>query len=343
MLATASHSWEWGTAAQALLELHNPELSVFGANPFPDGKIPAADPSTTTALAYAKQFINRNSQTLVDDSAVGDPASLGVSAVLLGQSDDVYIGAAEREADFLLNVAPRFSNGAISHRPDVAELWADNMAMSFPFLAYLAVQQNSTSLMSTTVQQCGLQREILKPSNSLSWQHIIGPQSQDTGLWSTGNGWAAYGMVRVLHTLQKWDVSSASMTAEAAQLKGWIKEILDGAMQAGSDGGGLLRNYLNDASWFGEISGTAVLSAVAYRMAVNDPAMFPQSYVAWADANRRTLATKQDGDGLFSPAVNPYDWHDRDEYTAGSPEGQAFAVYLYTAYRDCVNAGVCQA
>lgn len=141
MLATASHSWEWGTAAQALLELHNPELSVFGANPFPDGKIPAADPSTTTALAYAKQFINRNSQTLVDDSAVGDPASLGVSAVLLGQSDDVYIGAAEREADFLLNVAPRFSNGAISHRPDVAELWADNMAMSFPFCKLLLLSQ----------------------------------------------------------------------------------------------------------------------------------------------------------------------------------------------------------
>ncbi|OTA04512.1 hypothetical protein A9Z42_0050900 [Trichoderma parareesei] len=340
MVDKASHSWEWGTAAEALLELHNPELSVFGSNPFPGGKIPPADPSTT-ALAYAKQFINRNSQTLVDDSAVGDPASLGVSAVLLGQSDSVYIGAAEREADFLLNVAPRYSNGAISHRPDVAELWADNMAMSFPFLAYLAVEQNSTSLMSTTVQQCGLQRQILKPSNSLSWQHIIGPQSQDTGLWSTSNGWAGYGMVRVLHTLQKWS-GSASMTAEAAQLKSWIKEILDGAMQAGSDGG-LLRNYLNDASWFGEISGTAVLSAVAYRMAVNDPAMFPQSYVAWADANRKTLATKQDGNGLFSPAVNPYDWHDRNKYTAGSPEGQAFAVYLYTAYRDCVNAGVCQA
>lgn len=132
MVDKSSHSWEWGTAAEALLELYNPELSVFGSNPFPNGKVPQADPSTT-ALAYAKQFINRNSQTLVNDTAVGDPASLGVSAILLGQSDSVYIGAANRESDFLLNVAPRWSNGAISHRPDVAELWADNMAMSFPF------------------------------------------------------------------------------------------------------------------------------------------------------------------------------------------------------------------
>lgn len=130
-------------------------------------------------------------------------------------------------------------------------------------VAYLAVEQNDTLLMSLTVQQCGLQRAVLK-GKSLSWQHIIGPQSQDTGLWSTSNEWAGYGMVRVLHTLQKWR-NSASMTSQATQLKGWIKEILDG---------GLLRNYLDDSSWFGEISGTSVLSAVAYRIAVNDSNMF---------------------------------------------------------------------
>ncbi|KAL6890873.1 hypothetical protein GGI43DRAFT_430465 [Trichoderma evansii] len=228
-----------GTAAEALLELHNPELSVFGSDPFPDGRVPQADPNT----------------------AVGVPASLGVSAILLGQSNSVYIGAANREADFLLNVAPRWSNGAISHRPDVAELWADNMAMSFPFLAYLAVEQNDTSLMSLTVQQCGLQRAVLK-GNNLNWQHIIGPQSQDTGLWLVSNGWASYGMSN-----------------------------LDD---------GLLRNYLDDPSWFGEISGTSVLSAVAYRMAVNDPNIFPQSYIAWADANRESLAEKQDDSGIFA-------------------------------------------
>src|ERR1700733_12827258 len=106
--------------------------------------------------------------------------------------------------------------------------------------------------MAETVTQCGLQRDVLQTSAFLNWQHIIGPQSQDTGLWSTGNGWAGYGMVRVLTTLQKWSGSS-SMTAEATQLKGWIQEILDGAMES-SLSGGLLLNYLNDASWFGEIS-----------------------------------------------------------------------------------------
>ncbi len=63
--------------------------------------------------------------------------------------------------------------------------------------------------MAQTVAQFGLQRDVLKTSQFLNWQHIIGPQSQDTGLWSTGNGWAAYGMVRVLHTLQKWSGSAS--------------------------------------------------------------------------------------------------------------------------------------
>lgn len=132
MTDKAGQSWEWGTAAEALLELYDNDLSVFGPNPFPDGKLPKADPKVRS-LAYAKPHINRHSQTLCDNAAAGDPASLGISAILLGETDDVYTGAADRQADYLLHKVPRFSNGAISHRPDIAELWIDNMAMSFPF------------------------------------------------------------------------------------------------------------------------------------------------------------------------------------------------------------------
>jgi hypothetical protein len=107
-----------------------------------------------------------------------------------------------------------------------------------------------------------------------------------------------------------------------------------------SRSGGLLLNYLNDASWFGEVSGTAVLTAAAYRMAVNDPGTFGQSYISWADANRKSLAQYESG-GIFAPTVDPYSWENRTPFTSGSPEGQAFTVYLYTAYRDCVSAGIC--
>jgi hypothetical protein len=132
MMDLASQSWEWGTAAEALLELYNSELSVFGPNPFPNGQVPAASPGIV-ALTYAQQFIQLGQNTLVPNSAVGDPASLGVSAILLGQSNGAYLVAANNQANYILNEAPRWSNGAISQRPDVAELWADFMAMAPPF------------------------------------------------------------------------------------------------------------------------------------------------------------------------------------------------------------------
>lgn len=84
-------------------------------------------------LIYPPLPTGTDLQVLVPDSAVGDPASLGVAALLLGVSDIRYTSAAQRQADYILNQAPRWVNGAISHRSDVAEIWADNMAMSFPF------------------------------------------------------------------------------------------------------------------------------------------------------------------------------------------------------------------
>ncbi|PWW78221.1 hypothetical protein C7212DRAFT_345054 [Tuber magnatum] len=118
MLTLATHSWEYGTAAQALLELDNPELSVFGTSPFP---IPG-NPSGS-ALEYAKQHIALTGDTLINgDGAVGDPASLGIPALLLGKTDQRYRDAAERQTLHIFQ-APKWPNGAISHRESIAELW----------------------------------------------------------------------------------------------------------------------------------------------------------------------------------------------------------------------------
>jgi hypothetical protein len=174
MTDKSSHSWEWGTAAQALLELYNNEVSVFGPNPFPNGKIPKADASIR-ALSYAKPHINRNSQTLVDDGAVGDPASLGVSAILLGQSDSVYTGAANRQADYILNKAPKWSNGAISHRADVAEIWADNMAMSFPFCMCHIIPKTavSSTLLILSLMRSQWPIKLLPRMTQISWPRLF--------------------------------------------------------------------------------------------------------------------------------------------------------------------------
>ncbi|KAK7754886.1 hypothetical protein SLS62_003200 [Diatrype stigma] len=358
----ATHSWEYGTFAEALLEWYDPSSAVFGADPFPGGKIPVLQVNQTRSLAYAEPHISTNSTTLVDgDGAAGDPASLGVSAILIGQTDDTFLAAAERQVQHLLDDVPRWANGAISHRESVAELWADFVYMAPPTLAYWAVQTGDADLLATAVQQCLLYRDVLgvEPQDEDDsaaaaaglWHHIIGPESQDLGIWSTGNAWAAAGMARVLATARR--APEPGLSGSSAETDGELLPMLEGAIRAILDGAialddaepaePLLRNYLNDTTWFGELSGTTLLAATAYRMAVLAPAAFGAEagegegegagYVAWADAKRREITGRIGSDGLLYPVVNPLDWSDRTP-AAESPEAQSFAVLLFAAYRD---------
>lgn len=118
-----SHSWEYGTASEALLELYDPQYSVFGQAPFP---VPTLQKDYVKSLAYAASKLNigNNSNGLSNgDGAVGDSASLGVSAILLGKTSASYTTASFKEVNDIMNLAPRAWNGAISQRADVAELW----------------------------------------------------------------------------------------------------------------------------------------------------------------------------------------------------------------------------
>ncbi|KAG6910735.1 hypothetical protein DXG01_008267 [Tephrocybe rancida] len=348
-----SHSWEYGAASQALLELYNPRLSVFGSSSFP---VPTVQKKDVKALAYAadKITLGNGVNSLSDgDGAVGDPASLGVSAILLGKTDPKYAEAARQTADFMINSAPRYSNGAISQRVSEPELWADFMYMAPPFLAYYAADMANATLLQESVNQCGYYRQVLKSDTMSAWEHIIGPQSQDKGIWSTGNGWAAAGMVRVLATIMRYPIAddTAWISGAVQDLTGWIMEILDGATASSLDGG-LVRNYLDDddasGHGFGEISGSSLLASVVYRMAVLQPQACGQKYVIWADGIRGVLGGKDANgnphitdDGVATPAVNPLAWKDTTPFTTGSPEGQALVVLMYSAWRDCILASGC--
>lgn len=127
-----SHSWEFGTASEALLELYDPDISVFGSEPFSlTGRYLKARRGQIRSLEYAKSVIDLGTGVngLADgDGAVGDPASLGVSAVLLGQylmpeEGAPYVNASVEEVEYIMDQAPRWSNGAISHRVAAPELW----------------------------------------------------------------------------------------------------------------------------------------------------------------------------------------------------------------------------
>lgn len=135
----ARYSWEYGTLAEALLELYNPTYSVYANNSFPSNTIPSVS-SKIPSLVYANSKFNFAQGTLSPgNGANGDPASLGVSAVLIGETNKTVKAAAQKQIKALF-AAPRFYNGAISQRTAVAELWAD---------ATLSIPLHCTQLVST--------------------------------------------------------------------------------------------------------------------------------------------------------------------------------------------------
>ncbi|EDQ98100.1 uncharacterized protein LACBIDRAFT_310937 [Laccaria bicolor S238N-H82] len=352
------YSSEYGTSVKAQLELLMPQFSIFGTTPF---LIPALPAARVIALNYALSKVDFGTGYVAlsaGSGAVGDLLSLGVSAVMLGKLDGEYMAAAKETVDVLLTQIPRWSNGVISHRPDVAELWADFVYMVPPFLAYYGADTQNASVLLQSYTQCQLYQQVLQPSSGSAWMHIMDPQNQDTGLWSTGNGWAAAGMTRVFATFLKSPFAqqlNGSAQVDAVEgLTGYIKEILDGAMSSPMSFG-LLRNYLNDTSGdgqgFPEISGSTLLESVAYRKAVLCPDVFSSSnssnstssssmssYISWADNIHAVLgAYNASGNphitktGIATPAVNTLDWHDTTPYTSGSPEGQNFMVLMQGA------------
>lgn len=277
--------------------------------------------------------------------AAGDPASLGVSAILIGQTHREFLSAAERQVNHLLTAVPRWANGAISHRESEKVLWADNLLMVPPTLAYWAVQTNNDTLLDVAIEQCNLYHDVLGTASDQAedtnpwhaaglWQHFVGTasESSDVGIFSSGNGWAATGMSRVLATALHSPL--AADPALLGRLRDNIRALLDGviALDNAEPDEPLLRNYLNDTAWFAESSGTALLAATAYRVAELEPERFGRKYVAWADAKREVITGMIGSDGLLTPVVNADKWDDPTPATASS-DAQNFAILLFAAYR----------
>ncbi len=266
---------------------------------------------------------------------------------MIGQRYREWVEAATQQKDYLLKNAPRYRNGAVSHRVEVAELWSDAIHMFPPFLAYYGVATKDLDLVKEAVKQTELYRNVLMikegPKKGL-WRHIVGPSEKaDEGAWSTGNGWAAYGMARVRATVFAWSVSAESMAKEISALDGYIGEILEGAIGSDDHPSGLLRNYLGDNGWFADTAGTSLLAAAALRFAMFDgvSAAKQVEYLAWANLKREAVFAHIGEDGVPRPTVNSLKHDQREPFEGINPEAQSFLLMLGAAWRDCRCSGRC--
>ncbi|CAE6402074.1 unnamed protein product [Rhizoctonia solani] len=339
---SAKLSWELGTRIQTLLELDTPSFSVFSED-FPPPR--NAPDSLNDVIGISRNIVqskNAGELPLMEDGSAADPASNGVGVLIAnwtGASGGDYAQAAADQLTYLLTVTPRAPNGAISHRADEAQLWSDFIYMVPPFLAYYGVLTENQTLVEESYNQIKLYRDILADDSGL-WQHIRLGSFEDRGYWSTGNGWAAMGMLRVLVTIRgsRW---SRSMRGQISDLEDWVEEILDAIWPKLTDRG-MFYNYADDSSTFQDAASAALIAASTYRLS-----LVSGIHTHLPSAERVHAALSNVGnsgnpnarvtpDGWLTPVVNPHSFREEGQESA---EGQAFVLQMHAAWADWVMDG----
>lgn len=88
---------------------------------------------------------------------------------------------------------------------------------------------------------------------------------------------------------------------------------------------------MGDIEYAGETSGTSLLAATTYRMAVVNPGIFSsRMYLDWAHLKRYAFMIRIDEDGFAKPAANPLDSKSKVPVD-GSAEGESFLLLLGSA------------
>ncbi|OAV94812.1 hypothetical protein PTTG_06229 [Puccinia triticina 1-1 BBBD Race 1] len=362
---TANHSWEWGTEAQVLLEMKYPDLSVYSTRrklPLTADEGPIEPPQLMLDLIdpiLARRDPSKLS--LVDgDGAAGDPASLGVAVLVatVATSNDTvrserYRKLAEGQLQWVLNQVPRSPEGAISMRENEVQFWADFIYMLPPFLAYYGAATSNITLLQCAYDQVRLYRQKLQTSSETKlWSHIIEGKKEDRLIWSTGNGWAAAGMMRVYATFANLrDVELYAQTESwRKDLAEWVLEIANAAFNHQQMDTKLIPNYMltdDPKRDYPECSGTALIASAAYRLASLEPSTVPRLPLSTIAKSRIAIFSKYTNSttGAVGPVVDPFDWNAEKAFTGAtpeagdvSPEGQAFVLLLYAAWNAYTNS-----
>ncbi|KAG6908570.1 hypothetical protein DXG01_004128 [Tephrocybe rancida] len=361
----AKQSWELGTRAQSILEMNATRYSVLSVSsslPPPSSISDSLSSPLQPFFQIAHDIVDGRAksngnitgpQPLIKDGSAADPSSIGFAVLLAnwtGQGGEDYASAAKDQLDYLEFNVPRTSDGAISHRVSQVQLWSDFVYMVPPFLAYYGMISQNRTLLLEAYNQIKLYRSHLQDTSAGNlWKHVLlGASGNDEGHWSTGNAWAAAGMLRVLGTYKNSEFAN-TLKNEQKDLAAWTLEIHAAMYPHLDSSSNLFPNYASQPPTaegnFLDASSTALLASTVYRLSL---IRGTHTYLPFAERTRKALSAANtdsssnsslqhfDADGWLTPVVNP---HSYGQQGSQSPEGQAFVVEMQAAWRDWVADG----
>jgi unsaturated rhamnogalacturonyl hydrolase len=302
MLAMQRRAWEQGVAAQAMLEMGETEWLIL-----------LTKDAVVNQLEDGRLGVNEGNRLPVTDPAAnGEP--LMHAALVTG--DTAMESAAYRMLDYLLNQAPSNPDGILYHHRTNRRIWVDALYMAPPFLSFMGYHEEA-------LKQIKGYREILQDTVTGMYYHIWDDAIQDfriKKLWGVGNGWAAAGIARVIHTLP------VEMKKEKELLAGYAKEIIDGCLPFLRDDG-LFHNIMDDSSTFIETNAGQMISYTIFR-GVNE-GWLDATYIPYASRMRKAAHGKVDSFGLVQGVCGaPF-----FDQPGTATEGQAFFLLMENAFK----------
>lgn len=305
LLSMQRASWEQGVAAQAFLESGDEDTAYLMAKE-----------------AVLRQTSEGRLSVLYTDNGVTDPAASGEAVLWAGRkyNDPELKKAADDMLRYLVEKAPKTSEGVLHHTLNSPEIWIDSMYMAPPFLAYAGKYQEAIK------QVRGIRSYLWDPQEKLfsHRRHAVTREFINKSFWGVGNGWAMAGMCRIIEILP------STMKAEKKELTGYTLQAIEGCLRYIRPDY-LFHNIIDQPDTFVE---TNLSQMLAYTI-------FTGIKGKWLDEKHLDIAQE-----MRKAAHEQVDGHGFVQGVCGAPyfnsagraaEGQAFFILMEAAF-DKLNA-----
>jgi rhamnogalacturonyl hydrolase YesR len=299
MLSMQRATWEQGVAMQAMLEMGESELVILMAKE-----------------AVLRQSADGRLAMLGEEFALSDAASPGEAVLWAARKtgDTALMTGFNRLLDYVLNKAPRTTDGIIYHFSNTPQIWSDIIYMLPPFLA-------AAGRYDEAIRQIEGARGFLWDHDKKLLSHMWDCEKQTfvrKDCWGVGNGWSAAGITRVIRTLPD------SLRAEKNKLAGYANDIIDGCL-AHVRADGLFHNIVDDPRSFVETNLAQMIAYSIYRGIRGG--WIDRSYREKADRMRTAAHAKVDRLGLVQGVCGSPEF----DHAGTAAEGQAFFLLMEAA------------
>lgn len=300
MLCMQKHSWEFGVAMQALIEIDDePSLVVMAHDAIlqstPDGRLAMV-----------------GSEKNIADTGANGPGMLAAYKIT---GDEKFMKAAQAQYDFLMLPGSRNSLGTIYHNTERPVIFSDNMFMVAPFIAQMGNYDEA-------LRQIEAIRRVLWNEEEKLFHHI---RIEETGewrhkfFWGGGNGWCAAAMATVIELLPD------DRKEDRQKLMRYTTDLLDGCI-AHQLPNGMFYDFITEPN-FEETTLGCMLAFTIYKSV--HAGWLDTAYLEAADKMRAAAYANIDEYGMMQNASSA----PRFNKPGTSTEGQAFFLMMEAAYQ----------